>query len=252
MYNSAIYVGQVSHQRQAAPVHGFSYPLYMMYLDLQELPELFDKAWLWSARRPALAWFRRKDYFDDSEAPLDDAIRDFVAASTGQRPQGSVCLLTHLRYFGHCFNPLSLYYCHDEQDRLTAVVAEVSNTPWGERHCYLLQPKPGRSDVLVDEHAKEFHVSPFLSMDLEYRWRINAPADRLAVGISAVREEECVFSAALALKRRAFTRENLRYVLLRQPFVTAKVSTAIYYQALKLFLKRAQFYPHPIGDQPQT
>lgn len=249
--NSAIYVGQVSHMRQAEPPHGFSYPLHMMYLDLEELPHLFDDAWLWSARRPAPGWFRRKDYFDKSDRPLAEAIREFVEARTGLRPQGPIRVLTHLRYFGHCFNPLSLYYCHDTNGRLETVVAEVSNTPWGERHCYLLQPQSDDADYLVDEHQKEFHVSPFLPMDMDYRWRLNAPSKRLAVSIRAMRQDRCLFTAALSLKRLPFTNGNLSHVLATQPFVTAKVSTSIYYQAMKLLFKRARFYPHPTGDQSQ-
>ncbi len=250
--NSAIYVGQVSHLRRANPPHGFTYPLYMMYLDLEELPQLFEGIWLWSARRPAPAWFRRKDYFDKSERPLGDAIREFVAAGTGSRPMGSIRLLTHLRYFGHCFNPLSLYYCHDAHGQLETVVAEVSNTPWGERHCYLLRPQSDKKEHFVDEHQKEFHVSPFLPMDMDYRWRLNAPAERLSVSIRAFREGRAMFTAALSLQRLSFDKSNLRRVLTKQPLVTAKVSASIYYQAMKLFLKQAQFHPHPTGDHSQT
>ena len=245
--SSAIYVGQVSHIRQAEPPHGFSYALHMMYLDLDELPGLFDGLWLWSARRPAPAWFRRRDYFDGSDRPLAASIRDFVAADTGRRPEGAIRLLTHPRYFGHCFNPLSLYYCHDADDRLESVVAEVSNTPWGERHSYILQPQATGAFV-TDEHPKTFHVSPFLPMDMDYRWKLSTPAERLSVRIEAYRQERRLFAAGLALKRLPFTARNLRKVLLAQPVATAKVSAAIYYQALKLFLKKAHFYPHPTGD----
>jgi DUF1365 family protein len=250
--SSAIYVGRVSHVRQSDPPHGFSYSLHMMYLDLEELPQLFDGAWLWSARRMAPAWFRRKDYFDGSERPLAEAIREFVETGTGQRPRGPIRLLTHLRYLGHCFNPLSLYYCHDENDSLQAVVAEVSNTPWGERHSYLLQPQSTSDPLMTDEHPKTFHVSPFLPMDMDYRWRLNTPTRRLSVNIQAFQQDHRLFSATLAMKRLPFTNQNLRRVLTTQPVATAKVSAAIYYQAMKLLFKRARLYPHPTGDDSRT
>lgn len=136
---SAIYKGQVRHRRFAPAHHQFEYGLFMMYLDLDELPGLFDRYWLWSARRYAPAWFRRSDYHGDGRKPLDAAIRELVAERTQLRLAGPIRILTHLRYFGHTFNPISLYYCFDEKDtRVDAVVAEVTNTPWGERHCYVL------------------------------------------------------------------------------------------------------------------
>ena len=136
---SCIYRGHVRHRRFTPVEHAFRYPLFMMYLDLDELPHVLDVHPLWSARRPAPAWFRRRDYHGDAAVPLDEAVRATVAEQTGSRPRGPIRLLTHLRYFGYCFNPVSFYYCFDEEDRrVETIVAEVNNTPWGERHCYVL------------------------------------------------------------------------------------------------------------------
>ena len=137
--HSAIFHGQVGHYRLSPHYHGFNYSLFQMYLDLAELPQLFDRVPFWSARRPALAWFRRADHYGDPAIPLDMAIRQLILDNTGTQHKGPIRLLTHLRYFGICMNPVSFYYCWDENDKeLRFIVAEVHNTPWNETHCYVL------------------------------------------------------------------------------------------------------------------
>jgi DUF1365 family protein len=109
--HSALYIGQVKHRRQAPRVHEFRYPLFMAYLDLAELEQVFARRWFWSIDRANLASFRRSDHLGDPALPLADAVRELVAERTGVRPRGPIRLLTHLRYFGYCFNPVSFYYC---------------------------------------------------------------------------------------------------------------------------------------------
>jgi uncharacterized protein len=231
---SALYVGRVRHRRHAPRPHEFSYRLFMAYLDLAELDRAFAGRWLWSARRPALARFAREDHLGDPRVPLDEAVRALVERETGRRPAGPIRLLTHLRYFGYVFNPVSFYYCFDREGaRVVNVVAEVNNTPWGERCCYVLA-----TDATT---KKAMHVSPFMPMDLEYRWRFTQPAERLAVHMALTRNGEEVFHATLGMKREPLS--NL--ILLRHPFMTAKVIGAIYWQALKLWLKGVPVYTHP-------
>jgi DUF1365 family protein len=181
--HSAIYRGWLEHRRRAPRPHAFRYPLFMVYLDLAELDTVFAGRWLWSTRRPALARFDRRDHLGDAAQPLDEAVRELVAAHTGVRPRGPIRLLTHLRYAGYGFNPVSFYYCFDAADRLEAVVAEVTSTPWGERHCYVLdaraQAEAGR--WLQARSAKAMHVSPFHPMALDYHWGFRVPDERLAV-----------------------------------------------------------------------
>lgn len=223
----------------------------MAYLDLDELPGLFDGRWLWSARRPAVAWFRRKDYLGDPAVPLADAVRELVTERTGVRPGGPIRLLTHLRYFGYCFNPVSFYYCFDSSgERVVAVVAEVTNTPWGERHAYVMpvaQPENrGTARVMRDRFEKRLHVSPLMGMDHVYDWRLTEPAERLLVHIeSQAPTGERVFDATLSLHRRAITEWSLRRALVRHPLLTARIVARIYTHALRLKLRGATYFPHP-------
>lgn len=249
---SCLYAGRVSHRRHGGgddPVsNAFEYRLFMAWLDLSELDTVFRGRWLWSIHRRNLAWLRRADHFGDPSRPLDEAVRDLVLQRTGQRPAGPIRMLTHLRYFGHCFNPVTFYYCYDQADERTeTVVAEVSNTQWGERHCYVLPRSQARLRGASQEFAldKEFHVSPFLPMETRYQWRFTEPGARLLVHLRNEQHGRHAFDASLSLERREITGTSLAGALLRFPFMSMKVVLLIYWQALKLKLKGARFYTHP-------
>ena len=173
--NSRLYTGRVTHRRLSAVRNEFRDTLFMAYLDLDELPGLFDPYWLWSARRPALAWFRRADYLGDPARPLADCVRERIRTELGQAPAGPIRVLTHLRYFGHNFNPVTFYYCHEAPDGpVRVIVAEITNTPWNERHSYVLavdEATAARNGPYRFEFEKHFHVSPFMPMEQHYRWR---------------------------------------------------------------------------------
>ena len=248
--HSAIYHGSLRHRRFAPAAHAFRYRLFFLYLDLAELDAVFAGRWLWSTRRAAIARFDRSDHMGDPAVPLDVAVRDFVEERSGRRPAGPIRLLTHLRYFGHCFNPVSFYYCFDAAGtRVETIIAEVNNTPWGERHCYVL-PGSGSPDVPLEARtAKAMHVSPFHPMTLDYRWRLTTPGERLSVhmalhGETAEAGPRACFDATLALRRTAITTAALAGVLVRFPFMTARVIAAIHWQALRLWLKRVKVHDH--------
>ena len=245
---SCIYEGLVRHGRRQPVEHAFRYRVFMMYLDLDELPDLFRGRWFWSTRRPALARFRREHHLGSAGEPLKEAVLDLVEQETGHRPPGPVRLLTNLSYFGYCFNPVSFYYCFDaDGTALDTIVAEVNNTPWGERDTYVLPVKDsvGEGGILRFQPEKKMHVSPFMPMRMDYDWSFIDPGKRLTVFMANENEGQRVFSASIALERREITPASLARVLVTYPFMTLKVIGAIYWQALRLWLKRCPFYAHP-------
>jgi DUF1365 family protein len=247
--HSAVYEGTIRHRRFRPVTNRFRYRLFLLYLDLAELPALFDRYRLWSVERCNVATFHRSDHAGDPAVPLAEAIRSRVQERTGLRPQGPIRLLTHLRYFGYCFNPASFYYCYDRSDaEVETIVVEIHNTPWLERHLYVLEPA-------LNEHpdprwrryrfAKAFHVSPFMGMDIDYDWRFRVPGPLLNVHMINYREGKRLFDASLALKRRALDGRSLSRALIHYPFMTLKVTAMIYWQALRLHSKGAPFFVHP-------
>ena len=244
--HSRIYKGWVKHRRRAPTQNEFRYRLFMMYLDLAELPRLFERTPFWSAKRRALAWFKRSDYLGSPAIPLDQAVRDLVELKTAIRPTGSIRLLTHLRYFGYCMNPVSFYYCFDESgDTLSFIVADITNTPWKERHQYVLAVDPLDGRLKSFGFDKAFHVSPFLPMDMEYRWRFSEPGRRLFVNMQNSKNGTLIFDATLNLEQELISPWRLVRVLAVFPLMTAKVIATIHWQALKLWIKRTPFYNHP-------
>jgi DUF1365 family protein len=251
--HSCLYEGWVRHRRHDPIAHAFRFPLAMLYLDLDELDDVFRGRWLWSTRHPAWAWVRRADHLGDPAVPLGDAARALVAGATGVRPRGPIRLLTHPRYAGYAFNPLSLFYCFAPDASIETVIADVTNTPWGERHQYVLGPHGavGASGTRRWRQAKTFHVSPLLPMRLDYVWRVGRPGPRLGVHIAAHSSAAAppVFDATLALRRRTLDGHALARVLIRFPLLTLQVVAAIYGQALRLWLRGAPFHPHPGSKQ---
>ena len=250
---SAIYEGWVRHRRALPRVHEFRYRMFQLYLDLDELPELFDGRWLWSLDRANLAQLRRRDCYGDPARPLAEAVRARVQEETGRRPTGPIRLLTHGRYFGLTMNPVSFYYgFSDDGQTLDWVLAEITNTPWGERHAYFL-PAPKaqkRGRALHWDFDKQFHVSPFIAMHRRYHWAFTAPTDSLHVHMDVLQDGEREFDATLALERREWSAGALASSLARYPWLTAKVAAGIYWQAARLWLKRVPIHIHPAKAEP--
>ncbi|HAZ60542.1 MAG TPA: DUF1365 domain-containing protein [Gammaproteobacteria bacterium] len=249
---AALYRGWLRHRRHLPRAHVFQQSLYLAWLDLDRLDEDFRGLWLWSHRRIAPLSFRRRDHLGRPSEPLAEAVRSHVQTALGHRPLGPVRLLTHLACLGYRFNPVSFFYCYDSADsRLEAIVAEITNTPWGERCTYTLDCRSGHDDRLRFRFAKDFHVSPFMPMDLDYDWRFGVPGRRLWVQMVSLNEGSRVFDATLSLERLPWDATSRREVLLRHPLMSLEVIAGIYFQAARLWWKRTPFFAHP-RERPVT
>jgi uncharacterized protein len=265
-FASAIYEGTLRHRRFSPKKHEFSYKVFMVYLDLTELDSIFSQSPFWSLKRWAPIQFKRSDFhvsatdldlnkstksdhnlksLDSNLKSLDSAVRDTVENKTGVRLTGPIRMLANLRYWGYVANPLTTYYCFDENgENVVAILAEVHNTPWNERHAYVLT-----GDNFEKRQActfeKSFHVSPFNPIDMRYHWLSTSPQKTLAIHLENWEQDAKIMDATLTLSRREMNKANMNQILIRFPWMTVKVIAAIYWQALQLLIKRIPIFGHP-------
>lgn len=219
----------------------------MAHLFLDELKEVFKGRWLWSINKPNLSSFKRTDYHRPEIESLQDAVRDTMTRQLGEKMSGKVSILTHLRTFGYCFNPVTFYYLWgDDLTSPVAIMTEITNTPWGERYAKCFRWKDTDMNEKSEyDFRKEFHVSPFIGMDVDYDWRFQNPQETVKIDMYLRQNNKSFFSAHLHLKQKAISFKNLSMALIRFPFMTLKVTAAIYWNALLLKLKGCPFYSHP-------
>lgn len=247
--NSAFYSGWVRHRRLRPKAHEFRYRIGLLYLDLAEQGALFELSPLLGRGRFAPLSFRERDYLPHLTGQglsLMEAVRQCLSEALGKAPTGRICLLTQPRCWGLSFNPVSFFYCFDAEERLAAILCEVSNTPWHQRYHYVLP-----ADGAGSQHfavAKAFHVSPFLPRELEYHLHFGAPGPRLGVHMEDHDAEGKLFDATLTLQRQTLDRAAVHRHLRAFPWMTAKTVLGIYWQALRLALKRVPVFSHQAAD----
>jgi DUF1365 family protein len=229
----------------------FTYKVFMLYLDLDELDTVFNKFWLWSTRRANFAWFKREDHLGDKSQPLAESVRGLVYERTGKRPEGPIRLLTNLRYFFYKSNPVSFYYCYQPDGQtIQAIVAEVTNTPWGEMYCYVLTDNEkllsdsNEQNHLYFKTSKAFTVSPFMPLDMEYKFEFSQPDEDCIVKMENHRKGTKIFDVALSLKAQPINSKALAKQLIKIPLMSVKVTAGIYWQALKIWIKGVPFLGH--------
>ncbi|TAA48180.1 MULTISPECIES: DUF1365 domain-containing protein [Corallincola] len=243
MIGEGLYHGWVAHTRFAPKRHSFRYYLMMLYLDLDnegKWPAL--RPWLGERRFSVAKFCADRHLSHRSESRLKQRVQSEVNALGGEGTLDKVFALCHPAYFGFHFSPINLYYCY-RGEALVYILAEVSNTPWNERHRYLIDAdNPSSAE-------KAFHVSPFMEMDQRYEWAIAEPTATLGFGVKNLQSDTVMFNANMQLKHQPLTRTNLKRIFLRIPLITFKIVFAIYWQALKIWLKGVPFIGHPSGKE---
>lgn len=244
--NSCLYSGEVGHFRHTPVKHSFYYKIFLFCLDLDELDKLPNLGFWFKVNRPALMSFRTQDYLYRDGKLTRETVWQKVHELGGTNQQGKVLFVGQVRCLGVYFSPVNFYYCHDEQGKLRYLLAEVSNTPWNERHYYLVDAK---HQAPMD---KQFHVSPFMNLDMQYHWRFSALTEKLQLHISNQKSGQTLFDATLQMERKPLTKQSLRTQWLRIPAMTLKTVAAIYWQAAKLYWKKVPYVPYARPTQESS
>ncbi|THD77155.1 MAG: DUF1365 domain-containing protein [Phenylobacterium sp.] len=232
---SGLYCGVVSHFRFKPKSHRLSYRIFMLLLDLDELEQVDWRLGLFSLAGFNLLSFDPRRHGDGSAQPLKAQIEARLACAriaTG----GPIRMLTMPRILGHSFNPLTVYFCHAQDGRLSAMLYEVNNT-FGERHSYLIPAHPDRGGMVRQSCAKEFYVSPFMDMDLEYAFRLRPPGETVLTAIDVRDDKDLVLAANFIGRRTELSDWALLKAWLTHPWMTVGVLAAIHIEALRMWLK---------------
>lgn len=242
---SQLYVGHVKHRRHQPHKHAFVYKVWYLYLSLDEINDLQKLTPILSVDKFNLLSLKQSNYLTQYSIPLKQAIFEHFKTKNIHYEGNHVFLLTQLSYLGFCYNPVSFFYCFDKTGtHLEYILAEIHNTPWNERYIYTLACEPNQKKLRF-QHAKAFHISPFLPMDIKYDWRMNKPTEKIMMHLQDFKEDKLCFDATLHLTKKNLTQKNVLQLALLQPFNTQRVLFGIYWQALKLFLKKTPFFSHP-------
>ncbi|MEX2475593.1 DUF1365 domain-containing protein [Marinobacter sp.] len=253
--------GSIRHRRKSPVGHQFRYRTGMLALELTEWDQVTTISPFFSRERFNWLSLYRKDYFSPDSPDLLAAVREQAERATGWLPDGPVELITHPRYLGYVFNPVSFYFCYRAGDRPEngavprVILAQITNTPWHERHLYCLESHgdAATSDGWHTERfgfQKRFHVSPFNDMDQHYQWAFSFRGPQLRIHMNVLEAGRKQFDATLVVQRTPLTRKQLHRTLTRFPLEAFKVAAGIYWHAVKLKFKGAPVYTHPDKREP--
>jgi DUF1365 family protein len=243
---SAVYSGSVMHRRLHPRRHHFRYRAFWFLLDLDELPELARSSRLFSCNRLNLFSLHDRDHGDGSRASIRGQITTLLRENGIDAAVARVELFCMPRTLGYVFNPLSIYFCRRQNDSLAAIVYQVHNT-FGERHSYVI-PVEDSGRVVRQQCEKVLYVSPFMDLDLRYDFRITPPGEQISVAIRVSDGSRPTMAAVLTARRHAFSDAALVSAFLAMGVVTLKVTAAIHWEAMRLWLKRIRFRPRMVGN----
>jgi len=240
-----LYVGEVIHERFAPRRHRLSYRIFQMLIDVDAAPALARRLKLFSHNRPGLFSLHDKDHGDGSGRSLRAFAEDSLGKAGVTPPGGQILIQCMPRVLGYVFNPLTLFYCHDAEGRLAAMIYEVHNT-FGQRHNYVIPVAPDETGRVRQSCGKVFHVSPFMSMDMSYNFTIGAPGESVSTVIQGRGADgKPLIFAGFKGARRPLSDGQLLRLFVTYPLMTLKVTAAIHIEAVKLLLKGLRLQPAP-------
>lgn len=259
MLNNALVKGWVRHRRYKPKKHQFEYNMTWTLLDLDKVEEQFKESEFWSIERANIISYRQADFHQSDNdknyrrTPPEvtkQNITHSIKKEKGKDFNGRIFMMAHLRNYGYNFNSVCFYYCYDQSDNLQFIVSEITNTPWGERHSYIFDCEAdnssNRRSLKQFKFNKEFHVSPFITMDMHYRWTFMVAPDSLRVHMVIYSAEgEKYFDTTFTAKLLPLNKKAMRDYAFKHALQPQKMSFLIYWQALKLWLKRFKVYDHP-------
>jgi cyclopropane-fatty-acyl-phospholipid synthase len=254
--NSKIYLGYVDHERYQPVSHTFKYPIYFYGLDLDELDHLDQKLFLFGYNRLRPASIHDSDYLDDTPGSIKDKLLQMLQEQKPSLSVASVFMITSMRYLNYAFNPVSFYYCFDDNHHVAAMVVEVNNT-FGERHIYIPENKSLNSESVentIYSAKKAFHVSPFNNLEGDYEFFFstpnNEPGNKIDIRIDLIRDNDKAFSAKLCGKPLELTSANLLKMMIRHPIVPHLTKPRIFMEAARLYFSKHLKYhdkPEPVS-----
>ena len=248
---AALYFGDVIHERLRPRKHKLHYRVFSLLVDVDKLEYLAGSSKVFAYNKASLFAVYDTEHGKEPKQPIAHWVgQELDAAALGYAGH-RIDMLCYPRLLGYVFNPLTVYFCYNSKEVLSAIIYEVHNT-FGERHAYVMPVDDGARSIIRQEGAKEFFVSPFIPMDCAYKFRVQPPAEHVRVVMRVEDASGLLLSASFNAKHRSFSDLSLLLAGLRYPLMTLKVITGIHWEALKLWLKKAPYFEHNPTQADET